>query len=218
MILVFLGRAGVGKGTYADEAAKSYGLLHVASGDLLRAEAKKDTAIGRKIKELMNKGILVPDSITTGLVKQKLASKSASKGVVFDGYPRTLNQARLLDGLLEKAGKKLGIAILFVATDELLLQRLTGRRTCRKCNAIYHITNIPPKKEGICDKCGGELYQRDDDKEDAIRKRWQEYDKEAVPVVDYYKGRGLLSEVASDAEVPVVMPRIKKLIDDIKSD
>lgn len=216
MNLIFLGQQGAGKGTYAQYVQENYGFKQISTGDLLREEAKKETGLGKKIKETMNEGKLLEDETVTEILEKRLMEKDMEKGFILDGYPRTLNQAKLLDEVMEKLNKRIHAAINFSVTDETSIQRLSGRRQCSKCNKIYHLENLPPKKPGICDVCGGELFQREDDKPEAIKKRLEEYRKNTKPLIDYYKEKNLLIEILADKHFTEVKPEIDKTLESIK--
>lgn len=213
MKLIFLGKQGVGKGTYASRLGEKYGWPKISAGDLLRDEIAKKSPMGREIESVINSGHLVKPEQISALIEKRIQEKDCKSGFILDGYPRSMEQVRLLEEMQKKLGIKIDLAVNFTASDEVLLGRLTGRRQCRKCAAIYHIKNIPPKVSGICDKCGGELYQRDDDTESAIRVRWGEYDKQTKPLIDYYEKKGLLVEVDASYEVDKIMPRVLEIIE-----
>ena len=210
--LVFIGKQGVGKGTYAQMLFAEHAIPQISTGELLRNEIKSGSALGKKVSEIIKTGNLVPDAIVAEMLEKRLQQKDAQHGFILDGFPRNLAQAKTLDELLKKISLKIDLAMNFVAADKILLQRLTGRRQCRKCGTIFHIQNIRPKIEGICDKCGGELYQRDDDKEDAIRKRWELYEKETKPVIDFYKKQKKLVEINASKEAKEIYPEIVKTL------
>ncbi len=190
MKIIALGSPGVGKGTYAAELVKKYGLMHISSGDLFRENMKNQTALGIIAKKHMDQGHLVPDEVTIGMVKDKLAQLEEKKSYLLDGFPRTIPQAEALSKFSE-----VDLVINFRADHKVIIQRLSGRRICRKCGAIFHVQNLPPKIEGTCDKCGGEIYQRDDDQPEAIKERLIVYEKQTKPLIDYYKNKNLLREV-----------------------
>lgn len=189
MKIIVLGAPGVGKGTYTKLLVKRLNLPHVNTGDLFRDEMTNQTELGKLAKLYVDKGQLVPDDVTTGILKKKLAEPQFQNGFFLDGYPRTLEQAKLLEGFAE-----IDKVLNFIAREDVIIDRLSGRRICRKCGEIYHIRNIPPPKEGTC-KCGGELYQREDDKPEAIKQRLEVYANKTAPLVQYYNNKGLLVEV-----------------------
>lgn len=203
MKLIFLGPPGVGKGTIAKMMVEKSGIIQISTGDLLRAAVRGGTEHGLKAKEYMDYGSLVPDELVIKLLKERICKPDCANGFILDGFPRTILQAEALDS----SGLEIDKVLNFVANKETIIQRLSGRRTCKKCGAIFHVTNIPPKVEGVCDKCGGELFQRDDDKPEAIENRLAVYGKQTAPLIDYYKKRGNLVDV--DAE-----QKLEKILDD----
>lgn len=210
MRFVSLGAPGVGKGTYTDILAREYNLPRISTGDLLREQISKKTKLGERAKSYYDKGDLVPDDLTTQILKQRLKKEDCKNGFFIDGYPRNLNQARLLENIT-----KIDKVLNFVASDATIIDRLSGRRLCKNCGEVYHIKNVPPKKPGVCDKCGGELYQRDDDKPGAIKQRLLVYSEQTAPLVNHYKKKGLLLDV--DVTSPYeerfkVIEKIKKTL------
>ena len=198
MRVILLGGPGVGKGTQAQKLSKEYNAPHIATGDILRQSVKDGTEIGLKAKSYMDKGLLVPDEVVIGIIEIRLAQPDAKAGYILDGFPRTVPQAQALDDLTARLNMPPDAVININASTEMVVRRLTGRRTCRDCQTVYHVVNIPPKKEGVCDLCGGELYQRDDDTEETIRKRIQVYMEQTAPLLDYYQESGRLTEVSGD--------------------
>jgi len=188
--LVFLGPPGVGKGTYAEALSKRYNIPHISTGDIFREEIRKGTELGKKVKSYVERGELVPDEIVIEVVKKRLSQPDCERGFILDGFPRTLNQAIALDKVT-----RIDLAFNFVAPKSVIIERLSGRRICKRCGAIYHVKFNPPKKPGICDICGGSLYQREDDKPEVIEERLKIYEKQSAPIVDYYRKKGILVEV-----------------------
>ncbi|MEW6001787.1 MAG: adenylate kinase [Nitrospirota bacterium] len=195
MRLVLLGAPGAGKGTQAKRLIEKYEIPQISTGDILRAAVAAGTPLGREAKAIMERGELVPDKIVLGLVEERLKQDDCKKGYILDGFPRNTAQAEALDKLLNDLKMPLDSALSVDVPKEDLLKRLTGRRTCKSCQQMYNIFYSPPKKEGICDKCGGELFQRDDDKEETIRKRLDVYEAQTAPLIDYYKKKGILKSV-----------------------
>lgn len=210
--MVFIGKQGVGKGTYAQRLISEFKIPQLSTGDLLRAEIKSGSGLGKKLEAIMNSGALVSDEIVSEMLEKRLQQADAQNGFILDGYPRTENQAKILDELAEKMHKRIDIVLDFVAPDKVLLQRLTGRRQCKQCGAIYHVKNMPSKAEGICDKCGGQLYQRDDDKEEAIKKRFEAFEKQTKPVLAFYKKQKKLVEIDASGEVEKIFSEVIKAL------
>ena len=216
MFFVLLGAPGAGKGTQADIIVKEMGLPHVASGDLFRQALKDATPLGKQAESYMKAGKLVPDEITIKMILERIAQPDCKNGCVFDGFPRTLEQAKALDAALEKAGKSIEKAIYIEVPEAALLDRLTGRYVCRVCQTPYHIRNSPPKKEGVCDKCSGELYQREDDKEETIKERLKVYFAQTMPLLEYYEKRGKLLRVNGNQPIEEVGKEIVKFLKGLK--
>jgi len=188
--IVLLGPPGVGKGTYAELLSKKYKIPHISTGQMFRDAIKKGTELGKKVEGFIAKGDLVPDDITIEVVKVRLKKVDCKNGFLLDGFPRAIPQAEVLEKI-----RKIDKVLNFVASEETITERLGWRRTCLKCGAIYHLKNIPPKVEGICDKCGGKLYQRSDETPEAIKVRMKEYDRQTKPLIDFYKKGGLLANI-----------------------
>jgi adenylate kinase len=193
--LVIFGPPGAGKGTQSDTIKAKFDVFHLSTGDMLREAIKNGTETGKLAKSYTESGQLVPDEVVIRIVDEKVAAIDKSRGLLFDGFPRTLDQAKALDGLLSKHGRAVGAVIYLNVPDEEVVKRLSGRRMCPKCNAIYHIVSIPPKVEGVCDKCGAELIQRKDDNETVIRQRLEAYHEQTLPLIEYYNGKGVIKEV-----------------------
>ena len=201
MNLVLLGPPGAGKGTQAKVLSQKLNIPHISTGDMLRDTVSKNTPLGKEAKGYMLKGELVPDELVIAIVEETFTTEAVGGGFILDGFPRTLKQAKMLDATLESIGKKLDIVLYFKTSVEISVSRLGGRRVCKKCGANFHVKNIPPKKEGICDHCRGALYQRKDDREETVKRRWSVYTEETAPVITYYKSKGILEEVAGDLDV-----------------
>ena len=201
MRLVLVGPPGAGKGTQAEFISAHLGVPKISTGDIFRANVSQGTPLGQQARAYMDAGDLVPDEITVGMVQDRLAEDDAGKGFLLDGFPRTVPQARTLDDLLLEAGTPLDVVLELVVDDDEVVRRLSGRRTCRNCGHIWHIDFDPPSVEGVCDSCGGELFQRDDDKPDTIRHRLEVYYEQTSPLVGYYAEQGIL--VGIDAMGPV---------------
>jgi adenylate kinase len=206
--IVFLGAPGAGKGTQAASVARKLKLVHIATGDLFRQALEQGTELGLAAKSYMEKGVLVPDQITIDMVLERLSAPDSRGGAVLDGFPRNLKQAEALDKALALQGKSIDKVVYIKVSEAELLRRLGGRRICRQCQTPYHITDSPPKVEGRCDVCGGELYQRPDDTEESIKKRLEVYSEETAPLIDYYRRAGKLLEVAGEGGVKAVEKRI----------
>lgn len=212
MRVILLGPPGAGKGTQAVSLAQATGLPHISTGDMFRAALKEGTALGLEAKKYMDKGELVPDEVVVGMVRERIQREDCAKGFLLDGFPRTLRQAKMLDETLAAAGQKIDLVVNMVCSAETIVQRLTGRRVCRKCGAIFHVRNMPPKVEGVCDVCGGELYQRDDDKEETILNRLEVYHRSTSGLVDYYRRRGVLKDVNADAPREATLAAVLALV------
>ena len=191
--LIFLGPPGSGKGTQAKLFERRFGLKKISTGDLLRDAIRRGTELGKLAKEYINRGELVPDDVVVALVEEVLGK--TSDGYILDGFPRTIEQAKSLDRILEKLGKKLDAAVLFAVPDDEIIRRLSARRICPKCHAVYNLVTKPPKEDEICDVCGTPLEMRDDDKPETVRRRIEVYRKDTEPLVDFYRKKGLLVEV-----------------------
>ncbi len=212
MRIILLGGPGVGKGTQAKKLSEKYKLAHISTGDILRQAVKGGTEMGLMAKSYMDKGQLVPDKVVIGIIRDNLAKPEIKSGFILDGFPRTVPQAQALDELTSEMNIPLDAVINIMASADLIVQRLSGRRTCRNCQAVYHVVNLPPKKEGICDRCGGQLYQRDDDKEETIRNRIKVYEDQTSPLINYYKKSGKLKDVSGEKEIEEVFTEICNLL------
>ncbi|HET7171713.1 MAG TPA: adenylate kinase [Gaiellales bacterium] len=199
--LILMGPPGAGKGTQAARIASQRGLAHIATGDMLRAAVRDGTPLGREAKAIMARGDLVPDDLIIAMFRERLSAPDTEQGVLLDGFPRTSAQAEALDGMLDGLRRQIASVIVFEIDLEELVRRLSGRRVCRAAEHVYHLESRPPKVEGICDEDGSELYQRDDDREDVVRARYEkQWVSAAAPVLDYYSGRGLVQRI--DASRP----------------
>ncbi|MFA5099291.1 MAG: adenylate kinase [Candidatus Omnitrophota bacterium] len=214
MRLVLLGPPGAGKGTQAKGLARELQLAHISTGDLLRQNVAQSTALGLEAKDYMNKGLLVPDSLVTKMLEDRFGRPDLKNGFILDGYPRTINQAKTLDAILAARSIKLDVVFDLDSSEPVIVQRLSGRLVCRKCGALFHKTNMPPKVADVCDQCAGELYQRDDDKEETIKKRLAVYRGEVAALLEYYRNAGLLVTVPADEDAAIVL---KKIIDKAKN-
>lgn len=201
MKIIMLGAPGAGKGTQAKMIASKYGVPHISTGDIFRANIKNGTELGMEAKKYMDQGLLVPDELTVRILLDRVAQADCANGYVLDGFPRTIPQAKVLDEALEKLGDKIDYAIDVDVPDENIIRRMSGRRACLTCGATYHIEHIPPKKEGICDTCGSELVLRDDDKAETVKNRLDVYHKQTQPLIDFYTEKGVLKSV--DGTVPM---------------
>jgi adenylate kinase len=212
LYIILLGAPGAGKGTQAVMLAEKLGLVQVASGDLFRKALKDKTELGLKAKEYMDKGQLVPDEITISMVMERLAAPDCENGAILDGFPRNLAQAKALDKELEKQSKAIDKVAYIAVSEGELMKRLGGRWICRNCQTPYHEVDNPPKVTGVCDRCGGELYQRDDDNEETIKKRLKVYFGETSPLIDYYRQSGKLLEIDGEGGTAEVNQRIATVL------
>jgi len=211
-IYILLGAPGAGKGTLAKLISQEVGLAHIASGDLFREALAKKTELGLESKKYMDAGELVPDEITIEMILQRISRPDCDRGLLLDGFPRTVGQARALDEALSKRDESITKALSLEVSDEEVVRRLSGRWICRECQTPYHQTNMPPKVKGVCDKCGGELYQRDDDREDTVRSRLDVYNKQTRPVIDYYDTIDKLSRFDGEGRAEEVASRLLTVI------
>ncbi|MCI4458531.1 MAG: adenylate kinase [Thermocrinis sp.] len=211
MILVFLGPPGAGKGTQAKLLSQRMGFLHLSTGDLLREAVKNQTPLGKKAKEYMDRGELVPDELIVQLIEETMPKDG---NVILDGFPRTVNQALALEEMLRAKGEKISKVLFFDVPDEVIIDRLSGRRVCSKCGAVYHVKYYPPKVEGVCDLCGGTLVQRDDDKEEVVRKRLEVYRKQTQPLIEFYQERGIIYKLDAGKGVEELFEEVKGLVRD----
>jgi len=211
MILVFLGPPGAGKGTQAKLLSQRMEFLHLSTGDLLREAVKNQTPLGKKAKEYMDRGELVPDGLIVQLIEETMPKDG---NVILDGFPRTVNQALALEEMLKGKGEKISKVLFFNVPDEVIIDRLSGRRVCSKCGAVYHVKYNPPKVEGVCDLCGGNLMQRDDDKEEVVKKRLEVYRKQTQPLIEFYQDRGIIYRLDAKKGVEELFEEVKGLVRD----
>ncbi len=212
MKIIMLGAPGAGKGTQAKMIADKYQVPHISTGDIFRANIKNGTELGKKAKEYMDKGQLVPDELTVEILLDRVAQDDCKNGYVLDGFPRTIPQADVLDKELTKLGDKVDFAINVDVPDENIVRRMSGRRACLKCGATYHIEHIPPKKEGICDTCGSELVQRDDDKPETVQNRLSDYHEKTQHLIDYYNKKNILKSVDGTKDMQEVFNEITGIL------
>jgi len=212
MKIIMLGAPGAGKGTQAKQIAAKYSIPHISTGDIFRANIKNGTELGKKAKEFMDQGLLVPDELTCDLVMDRIAQDDAKNGFVLDGFPRTIPQAEALDAALTKIGQAMDYAIDVDVPDENIINRMSGRRACLNCGATYHIVSIPPKKEGVCDTCGNELVLREDDKPETVKKRLDVYHDQTQPLIEYYSGKGILKSVDGTQPMESVFENIVSIL------
>lgn len=212
MNILFMGPPGAGKGTQAERIVAEFGIPHISTGDAFRKAMNEGTPIGLKAKQYIDQGLLVPDDVTVGIVRERLAKPDCEAGFLLDGFPRTLAQAEALDGILTELGRKLDHVINLSVDRDLLLARLTGRRICKSCGATYHVIFNPPAQAGVCDKCQGELYQRSDDTEEKVGTRLDEYINKTAPLLEYYGDKGLLRQVDGEKQIDTVTSEIVSLL------
>jgi adenylate kinase len=212
MRLILLGPPGAGKGTQAANIVNKYNLPHISTGDIFRANIKQGTELGKRAKEFMDRGELVPDSLVVELVEDRLSKDDTQVGFMLDGFPRTIYQAEALDEVLESMGASLNYVVNIVVDPSVLVERAVGRRICRDCGATYHITFNPSKEEGVCDKCSGELYQRSDDNEETVSNRISVYTNETAPLVNYYEKSGKLVTIDGLQDIDKVFGDIEKAL------
>lgn len=212
MKIIMLGAPGAGKGTQAIKIAEKYGIPHISTGDIFRANIKNGTELGKKAKEYMDKGSLVPDELTCDLVVDRIHQDDCANGFVLDGFPRTIPQAEALDKALTKDNEKMDFAIDIEVPDDSIVKRMGGRRACVNCGATYHVVSAPPKVEGICDHCGGKLTVRDDDKPETVQHRLSVYHEQTQPLIDFYKKAGILHSVDGTKQLDEVFADVVKIL------
>jgi adenylate kinase len=211
--VIFLGPPGAGKGTQAKKVVEKYGIPQISTGDMLRQSVTDGTELGRQAKEYMDKGALLPDELVIGIVRERLSMPDCKEGFILDGFPRTIPQADALDKVVSDLGKEIGYVISLEVDDHELVDRLSGRRTCRQCGAMFHVTFNPTKVYGLCDKCGGETYQRDDDREGTIKNRLETYKVQTEPLIKYYEGKGSLRRISATGDIAGIYSQILAVLD-----
>ncbi|HET6411979.1 MAG TPA: adenylate kinase [Anaeromyxobacter sp.] len=213
MILILLGPPGAGKGTQAKLLVQAYGIPHISTGDMFRDHIARDTELGKKVKAITASGQLVPDEVTNALVKERLSRPDVAKGFILDGYPRTVPQAEYLEGLLRSLGRKLERVISYEVAEEMIVERISGRRSCPKCGAVYHLSQNPPRKTGLCDRDGEGLVQRPDDRPENVRVRLEEYAGKTEPLKRFYREKGLLSEVDGVGSTEGILAATRRILE-----
>ncbi len=213
MRITLMGPPGSGKGTQAQRLVEKYQVPQISTGDLLRAAVAAGTPLGQQAQAIMARGELVPDDLVIGIIRERLAEPDAERGFILDGFPRTVNQAKALDELLTDLDRPLQAAILLEVDEEAIVQRISGRRVCERCGAVYNIYTNPPEKEGVCDACGGPLVQRPDDNEATVRQRLKVYREQTAPVLDYYRDQGKLQVVPGEGDVDAIFAALCAVID-----
>ena len=212
MNLILLGPPGAGKGTQAGKIIEKYKIPQISTGDILRAAVREGTDLGKEAQKYMNDGKLVPDSVVIGIIRERLKEDDCKNGYLLDGFPRTIAQAEELDKILEGMNSQLDVVVSIEVPDEEIVTRITGRRMCKDCGAVFHIKFSPPKTDGVCDKCSGELYQRDDDNEATVRERLSAYKAQTEPLKEYYGKKGILKEVEGTGDINKIFTDIDKIL------
>ncbi|WP_409303785.1 adenylate kinase [Peribacillus sp. SCS-155] len=217
MNLVLMGLPGAGKGTQAERIVEKYDIPHISTGDMFRAAIKDGTELGLKAKSFMDKGELVPDEVTIGIVRERLSKEDCKKGFLLDGFPRTVAQAEALENILEDLDRKINYVINISVDKDILMERLTGRRICKNCGATYHLVFNPPAEEGKCDRCGGELYQRADDNEETVQNRLEVNLKQTQPLLDFYEEKGYVRNIDGQQEINKVFADVDQLLGGLRA-
>ena len=212
MRIILLGPPGAGKGTQAISLAEEFNLPHISTGDLLRQNVKESTQLGLRAQDFMNKGLLVPDELVTDMLAQRFKEPDIKNGFILDGFPRNIHQAKTLDNILKEANTGIDAVIYLDTSEKVIIQRLSGRLVCKNCGQNFHKTNMPPKADNLCDKCGGQLYQRQDDKEATIMARLEVYRKEVSTLIEYYEEKQKLYRIFADEEAGIVLNRMLQLL------
>jgi len=213
VILILLGPPGAGKGTQAKLLVQAYGIPHISTGDMFRDHIARDTELGKKVKAITASGQLVPDEVTNALVKERLSRPDVARGFILDGYPRTVPQAEYLEGLLRSLGRKLDRVISYEVAEEMIVERISGRRSCPKCGAVYHVSQNPPRKTGLCDRDGEGLVQRPDDRPENVHVRLEEYAGKTEPLKRFYREKGLLSEVDGVGSTEGILAATRRILE-----
>ncbi len=208
--IILLGPPGVGKGTIAEMLKSEFGAAHLSTGDMLREEVKQGSAMGKTAQGYMNSGGLVPDEVVISILKKNIMEAGREKGFVLDGFPRTINQAEALEKILSEADASPDVVLNLYAPEDVIVQRLSGRLQCADCSRIYHVTNMPPMAEGVCDACGGALFQREDDSEETVKVRLRTYAEQTEPLIDFYSSRGALKTVKADVGPEETFQEVRK--------
>ena len=216
MNLVLMGLPGAGKGTQAEKIVNKYGIPHISTGDMFRAAMKEETELGLKAKSYMDKGELVPDEVTIGIVRERLSKQDCESGFLLDGFPRTVPQAEALEEILSDLNKKIDYVINIDVDQDILMERLTGRRICKDCGATYHLVFNPPAKENVCDRCGGELYQRADDNAETVQTRLEVNIKQSQPLLNFYESKGYLRNIDGQQDIKKVFADVDQLLGGLK--
>ncbi|MDH3554880.1 MAG: adenylate kinase [Deltaproteobacteria bacterium] len=212
MNVILLGPPGAGKGTQAKMLVEEYQIPQISTGDILRAAVKEGSPLGKEAKACMDKGDLVPDSVVIGIVEERIQQPDCAKGYMLDGFPRTVPQAEALDGMLQNLSSQIDHVVSIEVASEELVGRLTGRRTCRDCGVGFHVMFDPPEQEGVCDKCGGELYQRDDDNVETVTSRLEVYESQTLPLIDYYKAQGKIRPIDGVGDIKEIFARVTQVL------
>ena len=212
MNVILLGPPGAGKGTQAKMLVEEYQIPQISTGDILRAAVKEGSPLGKEAKACMDKGDLVPDSVVIGIVEERIQQPDCAKGYMLDGFPRTVPQAEALDGMLQNLSSQIDHVVSIEVASEELVGRLTGRRTCRDCGVGFHVMFDPPEQEGVCDKCGGELYQRDDDNVETVTSRLEVYESQTLPLIDYYKAQEKIRPIDGVGEIKEIFGRVTQVL------
>lgn len=217
MRLVLLGAPGAGKGTLAKDLVEAFNVPHISTGDMFREAVASGSELGKQVQHILSTGALVPDEIVNELVKERLAREDCKNGFILDGYPRTVQQASALDEMLKAMNQKLDAVLYLKVSEEVVVRRLTNRRICPKCGKIYNLLSMPPKKDEICDDCGTKLIQRDDDKEEVVRKRFKIYNELTAPLIDYYEKKGILIELDGDSNHQSLVEKTLEMLKKVRT-